>query len=294
MIKSMTAYGRARYASEGRDITVEIKSVNGRYFDCTVKMPRTYLFLEDKIKSYLQKNVISRGKIDVFITYRDTAQNSSVSVNMELAQAYVKALREIAQVCGVRDDISALGVARNPDVFVTDSPEPDMEKEWETLLLPLKEAAANFDAMRTTEGEKTRADISEKMDNVTAWAKEAGQLSKAHISGYRDKLEARIRQILSDHQVEIEEQRILTECAIMADKLAVDEELARLDAHREAFFDMLSEGGPCGKKLDFLMQEFNRETNTLGSKANNTQISRLVIAMKNELEKIREQGQNIE
>ena len=294
MIKSMTAYGRARYASEGRDITVEIKSVNGRYFDCTVKMPRTYLFLEDKIKSYLQKNVISRGKIDVFITYRDTAQNSSVSVNMELAQAYVKALREIAQVCGVRDDISALGVARNPDVFVTDSPEPDMEKEWETLLLPLKEAAANFDAMRTTEGEKTRADISEKMDNVTAWAKEAGQLSKAHISGYRDKLEARIRQILSDHQVEIEEQRILTECAIMADKLAVDEELARLDAHREAFFDMLSEGGPCGKKLDFLMQEFNRETNTLGSKANNTQISRLVIAMKNELEKIREQVQNIE
>lgn len=294
MIKSMTAYGRARYASEGRDITVEIKSVNGRYFDCTVKMPRTYLFLEDKIKGYLQKNIISRGKIDVFITYRDTAQSNSVSVNMELAQAYVNALREIAQVCGVRDDISALGVARNPDVFVTDSPEPDMEKEWETLLLPLKEAAANFDAMRTTEGEKTRADISEKMDNVTAWAKEAGQLSKAHISGYRDKLEARIRQILSDHQVEIEEQRILTECAIMADKLAVDEELARLDAHREAFFDMLSEGGPCGKKLDFLMQEFNRETNTLGSKANNTQISRLVIAMKNELEKIREQVQNIE
>ena len=294
MIKSMTAYGRARYASEGRDITVEIKSVNGRYFDCTVKMPRTYLFLEDKIKGYLQKNIISRGKIDVFITYRDTTQNNSVSVNMELAQAYVKALREIAEVCGVRDDISALGVARNPDVFVTDSPEPDMEKEWETLLLPLREAAANFDAMRTAEGEKTCADISEKMDNVTAWAKEAGQLSKAHIGGYRDKLEARIRQILSDHQVEIEEQRILTECAIMADKLAVDEELARLDAHREAFFDMLSEGGPCGKKLDFLMQEFNRETNTLGSKANNTQISRLVIAMKNELEKIREQVQNIE
>ena len=294
MIKSMTAYGRGRYTGEGRDITVEIKSVNGRYFDCSVKMPRAYLFLEDKVKGYLQKNVISRGKIDVFITYRDTAERGAISVNMELAEAYVKVLRQMGEQLGVRDDISVMGLARNTDLFQTESPEPDMEKEWETLLLPLKEAAAAFDAMRMAEGVKTQADITEKMNNVTAFAKEAGELSKAHIGGYREKLEARIRQILADQQVEIEEQRILTECAIMADKLAVDEELARLDAHRTAFFDMLAEGSPCGKKLDFLMQEFNRETNTLGSKANNTQISRLVIAMKNELEKIREQVQNIE
>lgn len=294
MIKSMTAYGRGRYTAEGRDITVEIKSVNGRYFDCSVKMPRAYLFLEDKVKGYLQKNVISRGKIDVFITYRDAAEKGAISVNMELAEAYVQVLRQMGEQLGVRDDISVMGLARNTDLFQTESPEPDMEKEWETLLLPLGEAAAAFDAMRMAEGEKTKADITEKMDNVTAFAKEAGELSKAHIGGYRDKLEARIRQILADQQVEIEEQRILTECAIMADKLAVDEELARLDAHRTAFFDMLKEGSPCGKKLDFLMQEFNRETNTLGSKANNTQISRLVIAMKNELEKIREQVQNIE
>ena len=294
MVKSMTAYGRARYTADGRDITVEIKSVNSRYFDCTVKMPRAYLFLEDKIKGYVQNNAISRGKIDIFITYRDTAQNDSIAVNVELAQAYVSALRELAKTCEVRDDISVMGLARNPDLFLTESPEPDMEKEWATLLLPLAEACKAFDAMRSVEGEKTRADISEKMENVTAFAREAGELSKAHIGGYREKLEARIRQILADNQVDIEEQRILTECAIMADKLAVDEELARLEAHREAFYEILNEGSPCGKKLDFLMQEFNRETNTLGSKANNTQISRLVIAMKNELEKIREQVQNIE
>ena len=236
----------------------------------------------------------SRGKIDIFITYRDTAQNDSIAVNVELAQAYVSALRELAKTCEVRDDISVMGLARNPDLFVTESPEPDMEKEWDTLMIPLSDACKAFDAMRSAEGEKTRADISEKMENVTAFAREAGVLSKAHIGGYREKLEARIRQILADNQVDIEEQRILTECAIMADKLAVDEELARLEAHREAFYEILGEGSPCGKKLDFLMQEFNRETNTLGSKANNTQISRLVIAMKNELEKIREQVQNIE
>lgn len=294
MIKSMTAYGRARYTGEGRDITVEIKSVNGRYFDCTVKMPRTYLFLEDKIKAYVQNNVISRGKIDIFITYRDNLNNNPVTVNMEMAKAYTTALREMAEACGVKDDISVMGLARNTELFSAETPDPDMEQEWNTLLLPLKEACAAFDAMRGAEGEKTKADISEKMNNVTAFAKEAGQLSHESIAGYREKLECRIRQLLADTQAQIDEQRILTECAIMADKLAVDEELARLDAHREAFFDMLKEGSPCGKKLDFLMQEFNRETNTLGSKANHTQISRLVIAMKNELEKIREQVQNIE
>lgn len=290
----MTAYGRARYTEGARDITVEIKSVNSRYFDCTVKMPRAYLFLEDKVKNYVQTHAISRGKVDVYITYADKAQSGALAVNFEWAQSYVKALRELAAATGVRDDISVMGLARHPDVFYTEVPDLDTDKEWQVLLLPLSEACKAFDAMRTLEGEKTRADISEKMNVVASLADEAAALSKEAIASYRDKLEARIRQILSDHSIVLDEQRILTECAIAADKLAVDEEIARLHAHVEAFFDMLSEGSPCGKKLDFLMQELNRETNTLGSKANHTVISRLVIAMKNELEKIREQVQNIE
>ena len=293
IMKSMTAYGRARCTDQNREITVEIKSVNGRYFDCSVKLPRAYLFLEEKVKAYVQAHAITRGKVDVFITYAGETQTTLVA-NTEAAKQYVEMLRKLGEACGVRDDITIMGLARNPDLFIQSTEEPDVEAEWLALKKPLQMACEAYVATRKAEGEKTKQDISEKMERVMALAREAEALSRADISGYRDKLEARLRQILQDNKVTADEQRILTECAIMADKLAVDEEIARLYAHKEAFDEILREGSPCGKKLDFLLQEFNRETNTLGSKANNTRISGIVIAMKNELEKIREQIQNIE
>lgn len=294
MVKSMTAYGRAVGTLPGGVLTVEIRSVNSRYFDCTVKLPRTHLCLEDRVRSYLQNEVISRGKVDVFLGYVRSDGGAVIRPNTGAALQYVAALRELAEACGVPDDITAMGLAKNPDLFLSDTGEVDADAEWAAWKPVIAEAGRAFDARRTEEGRRTEQDITEKMGHVTAWAKEAGERSRADIAGYHDKLKARLRQVLSDNKVTADEQRILTECALMADKLAVDEELARLDAHREAFFSILREGSPCGKKLDYLMQEFNRETNTLGSKACNAEIAHIVVSMKNELEKIREQVQNIE
>lgn len=294
MVRSMTAYGRATYADDSRTVTVELKSVNSRYFDCNVRLPRAYLFLEEKIKSYLQKSVTTRGKVDVFVTIEDKSRAMTITPDLALAKNYAQALRQVCEACGLREEVTLSQLARHPDLFATTAPEIDTEAVWEMLLPVLKEAGDAFKATAEKEGERTKADISEKMEQVTAYAKEAEQISQGNIKGYREKLEGRIRQMLSDNKISIDEQRILTECAIMADKLAVDEELARLKAHRKAFYDILSEGSPCGKKLDFLLQECNRETNTLGAKGNDAGIAGLVIGMKNELEKIREQIQNIE
>ena len=294
MVKSMTAYGRAVFADELHSVSVELKSVNSRYFDCNVRLPRAYLFLEEKIKAYLQKNVTSRGKVDVFVTIEDKSRAATITPDLELAKNYANALREVAEACGLKESVTLSQIARHPDLFATAAPEIDADATWNLLLPVLSEAGAAFKATAEAEGERIQADISEKMEKITAFAKEAEQISQANIGGYRDKLESRIRQMLSDNKISIDEQRILTECAIMADKLAVDEELVRLGVHRKAFFDILAEGSPCGKKLDFLLQECNRETNTLGSKGNDAGIAGLVINMKNELEKIREQIQNIE
>ena len=295
MIKSMTAFGRAKREGENKNITVELKSVNSRYFDCSVKMPRSYIFLEERIKNYVQKNAIGRGKVDVFLTVENLkTDNVSVGIDEGYAKSYIEALRTLRDTFGLADDISVMSVARNQDVFSYARADEDLEAEWETIREVLDEAIAGFVTMRTVEGEKAEADIKAKIEQVRAYAAEVEQISATDTVGYRDKLESKLRAILDDNNVTIDENRLLTECAVWADKIAIDEELVRLRSHFGAFYDIINSPEPSGRKLDFLMQELNRETNTIGSKANNARIARIVVNMKGELEKIREQIQNIE
>ena len=295
MIKSMTAFGRARRESESKNITIELKSVNSRYYDCSVKMPRAYIFLEDRIKNYVQKNAIGRGKVDVFLTIENLkTENVNVGIDEGYAKSYIEALRTLRDTFGLADDISVMSVARNQDVFSYERAEEDLEAEWEIIRSVLDEAIAGFVTMRTAEGAKAEADIKAKIEQVRAYADEVEKISAEDTVGYRDKLEAKLRAILDDEKIAIDENRLLTECAIWADKIAIDEELVRLRSHFGAFYDIIASSEPSGRKLDFLMQELNRETNTIGSKANNARIARIVVNMKGELEKIREQVQNIE
>jgi uncharacterized protein (TIGR00255 family) len=291
----MTAFGRAKVEGIDKDITVEIKSVNSRFFDCTVKMPRAYSFLEERVKAYIQKNAVSRAKLDVYITV-DNHENSvgTVSYDRGYAESYVNALRAMRDELGLVDDITVMSVARNTEIFRTARPDIDAEAEWERLSSALAIAVADYDAMRTREGERAFADLSLKIDTVRGFVNEIEAISKEDTVGYRDKLEARIRTFLEDAKITPDENRLLTECAIWADKLAIDEELVRLRSHFGAFYDIIESKDPSGRKLDFLMQELNRETNTIGSKANNARIARIVVNMKGELEKIREQIQNVE
>ena len=295
MIKSMTAFGRAKREGEDKDITIEIKSVNSRFFDCNVKIPRAYSFLEERIKNYVQKNAVSRAKVDVFVTVdRHTSDVGTVAIDKEFAASYIAALRELAASFDIRDDISVMSVARNQDIFTYEKPDADLEAEWETIRSVLDLAIAEYVATRSAEGAKAEADIKGKIEKIRAYADEVEKISHEDTVGYRDKLEARLRQILGDNSVTVDENRLLTECAVWADKIAIDEELVRLRSHFGAFYDICDMREPSGRKLDFLMQELNRETNTIGSKANNARIARIVVDMKGELEKIREQVQNIE
>ena len=295
MIKSMTAFGRAKVEGVDKDITVEIKSVNSRFFDCTVKMPRAYAFLEERVKAYIQKNAVSRAKLDVYITV-DNHENSvgTVSYDRGYAESYVNALRAMRDELGLVDDITVMSVARNTEIFRIARPDIDAEAEWERLSTVLALAVSDYDAMRTAEGQRIERDIMVKVENVRAFTDEVEKISHEDTVGYRDKLETRLRAILADNAVTIDENRLLTECAIWTDKIAIDEELVRLRSHFGAFYEIAGGKEPSGRKLDFLMQEMNRETNTIGSKANNARIARIVVNMKGELEKIREQVQNIE
>lgn len=295
MIRSMTAFGRAKREGETKNITVELKSVNSRYFDCSVKMPRAYIFLEERIKNYVQKNAIGRGKVDVFLTVESLkTENVSVGIDEGYAKSYIEALRTLRDTFGLSDDISVMTVARNQDVFSYARADEDLEAEWEAIREVLDEAISGFVEMRTVEGKKAEDDIKAKIEQVREYAAEVEEISNTDTVGYRDKLEARLRAILDDNNVAIDENRLLTECAVWADKIAIDEELVRLRSHFGAFYDIINSPEPSGRKLDFLMQELNRETNTIGSKANNARIARIVVNMKGELEKIREQIQNIE
>lgn len=295
MIKSMTAFGRAKIEGAEKDITVEIKSVNSRFFDCSVKMPRAYLSLEERIKNYIQKNAVARAKVDVFITVDNhSTAPQKLDVDRSYLESYIAALHELRDGFGLKDDISVMTVARNQDIFRTTRVDADLESEWAMLCPVLDAAIADHTAMRTVEGEKAIADIKGKIELIRTFVDEIEAISKEDTVGYRDKLEERLRKILQDNSVEIDESRILTECAIWADKIAIDEELVRLRSHFGAFYDIAASKEPSGRKLDFLMQEMNRETNTIGSKANNARIARIVVNIKGELEKIREQVQNIE
>ena len=295
MIRSMTAFGRSRVTTEEKDITVEIKSVNSRYLDCTVRMPRRYGFLEDKVKTYAQQNGISRGKVEIYVGV-DTLADTEVEILLDEAYAkgYITALEKLRDTFSLRDDISVMSVAQNREVFTTKRTEDDEEGDWLMIKEVLDKALAEFVDARKVEGEKIEKDITSKIEGIRAKAKIVAEYSDEEIKAYNAKLTERIKQFLDDNNITIDEARILTESAIYADRVAIDEEITRLNCHFGAFYDILASGEPCGRKLDFLLQEINRETNTIGSKAQHLEIAKLVVDIKAELEKIREQIQNIE
>jgi uncharacterized protein (TIGR00255 family) len=290
----MTAYGRHSGSAGGKEITVEIKSVNNRFLDCSIRLPRNYSYLEEKVKKEISARGISRGKLEVNITVNKTECDTSLSLDKEYAAAYIEALRSLRDEFSLRDDISVMSVARHPEIFVVTTPEVDEDAEWADLLSALSPAIDGFILAREREGANLERDMFAKIENLRSLAKKVAELSEKDIKGYRARLEERLRTVLADNRVTIDENRILTECAIFADKVAIDEELVRLESHFGAFIEFLNAKEPVGRKIDFLLQEMNRETNTIGSKGSDTEIARLVVEMKSELEKIREQIQNIE
>ncbi len=295
MFKSMTAFARARKTVGGKDITAEIKSVNNRYLDCNVKISRLYSFLEDKIKQYVQANGISRGKVEIYVNV-DLLENEGVEISLDTAYAksYIDALYKLRDTFGLPDDISVCRIASNKEIFNVKKPEDDIEGDWQDIKEVVDIALADFLERRKTEGENLLRNIREKLENIKGFVAKIAENSAQDTKEYAKKLEDRIVKFLADNSVQIDEQRILTEVAIFADKIAIDEELVRLDSHFGAFEEIVNSNEPAGRKLDFLLQEMNRETNTIGSKASNADTAHLVVNIKNELEKIREQIQNIE
>ena len=292
MVKSMTGYGRARQERNGRNITVEVRSVNNRYLDCTVKMPRAYIFAEDTMKALVQK-YISRGKVDVFVTVDAvTADQTVVQVNEPLARSYYQALSRLREMFSLEDGLSAATLARFPDVLAVTKAEEDLEMISADICAVLEEALTAHRQMRSVEGEKLFSDIAGRADTIESVVAKVEERSPQTVSEYRARLEAKMREVLQS--TTIDESRILTEAAIFADKIAVDEETVRLRSHLSQLRTMLSGDEPVGRKLDFLIQEVNRECNTIGSKCNDLTIARDVVNMKAEVEKIREQVQNIE
>ena len=292
MVKSMTGYGRARQERNGRNITVEVRSVNNRYLDCTVKMPRAYIFAEDAMKALVQK-YISRGKVDVFVTVDAvTADQTVVQVNEPLARSYYQALSRLREMFSLEDELSATTLARFPDVLAVTKAEEDLEMISADICAVLEEALTAHRQMRSVEGEKLFSDIAGRADTIESVVAKVEERSPQTVSEYRARLEAKMREVLQS--TTIDESRILTEAAIFADKIAVDEETVRLRSHLSQLRTMLSGDEPVGRKLDFLIQEVNRECNTIGSKCNDLTIARDVVNMKAEVEKIREQVQNIE
>lgn len=292
MVKSMTGYGRARQTLNGRDITVEVRSVNNRYLDCTVKVPRTYIFAEDSVKARVQK-AVSRGKVDVFITIDAAAADETVvAVNEPLARGYYEALTRLKDMFSLEDGLNAVTLAKFPDVLTVTKAEEDLESVAADICAVLDEALAAYNAMRTVEGGKLREDIAGRADTIEAVVGKVEERSPQTVAAYREKLLARMQEVLQSTAVD--ESRILTEAAIFADKIAVDEETVRLRSHLSQLRTMLESDQPIGRKLDFLIQEVNRECNTIGSKCNDLTIAQDVVNMKAEVEKIREQVQNIE
>ncbi len=295
MIHSMTAFGRCRSTVDDKDITVEIKSVNNRFFDCSVRLPRAFSYIEEKIKPYLQSKGISRGKVDVSISIeRVGTPETHIAVDEVYATEYIAALRSLGEKYGLLDDISIMKVAQNRDVFTTVRTEDDVEKDWEAISSVLGEAVDIFLVGRAREGANLAEDIKCKIEKLRAYAKQVEAISADDVKGYKEKLEEKLRTMLADNRIVFDESRILTECAIFADRVAIDEELVRLSSHFDGFYSILESSEPIGRKLDFLVQEINRETNTIGSKCSNAEIAAIVVEMKCEIEKIREQIQNLE
>ncbi|MBQ9415030.1 MAG: YicC family protein [Clostridia bacterium] len=292
MIRSMTGYGRAHQTIDGMDITFEVKSVNHRYFEYSSRLPRAYGFLDDKIKSYLQ-SAISRGKVDVYLFIQTVdAPGASVAINHTLASAYVEALRELQKTYDLRDDISVMGLSRMPDLLTVQRSAEDEDAIWEAVRTVADEAIARFIAMRETEGERLRDDILSRRETILENVAKVEERSPQTVQEHMKKVEARMRELL--YGAAVDEQRLLTEAAIFADKIAVAEETVRLRSHLDQLQDMVLGDAAVGRKMDFLIQEINREANTIGSKASDVTIARIVVDIKAEIEKIREQLQNIE
>ena len=292
MIKSMTGYGRARKTLNKRDITVEVRSVNNRYLDCTVKMPRMYTFAEDAIKQCVQK-AISRGKVDVFITVDASAADvAKVTVNRELAAGYAAALRDLSEVCGTEPHITPEQLSRFPDVLTVTKADEDLETVSADFCEVLGEALVSYNEMRAAEGAKLAEDILGRLSTIEEYTAQVEKRSPETVREYREKLTFRMQEVLQS--TTIDAQRILTEAAIYADKTAVDEETVRLRSHVAQLRGMVESNEPMGRKMDFLIQEVNRESNTVGSKCNDVSIAQVVVNLKAEVEKIREQVQNIE
>ena len=292
MVKSMTGYGRAVETVNGREFTVEIRSVNNRYLDCTVKLPRSFSFAEEAVKAAV-KAAVSRGKVDVYITVRsETEADVQVTLNKPVVEGYLAAMRQMVAEYGVADDISVSVLSRMSDVFVVDKPKADEDQLKADLLSVVDKALAAYDQMRITEGLALENDLRSRAATILELVAQVEELNPRTVSDYRKRLEEKMREVLENKS--IDESRILTEAAIFADKVAVAEETVRLRSHLEQMDAMLSGSGGIGRKLDFLLQEMNREANTTGSKCSDVKVARIVVDIKAELEKIREQTQNIE
>jgi len=292
MIKSMTGYGSAKGTSDKLEISIEVKSVNNRYLDCNIKLPRVYSSFEDSLKKKVQET-ISRGKVDVYISIDSSkADDIEIKINRPLVEAYVNAMRTIVCEHEINTDIRVADLTRFPDILQAEKREVDAEKLNADICDILSSALADFNSMREREGDKLASDISARLDRIETLTAQAEELSPKSVEEYRKKLEARMNEILQS--VNIEEARILTEAALFADRVTINEELVRLKSHISQLREMLSSSEPIGRKMDFLVQEFNREANTVGSKGNDADMSKVVVDLKAEIEKIREQAQNIE
>ena len=292
LVKSMTGYGRCLETVNGREFTVEVRSVNNRYLDCTVKLPRSLTFAEENVKQAV-KAAISRGKVDVFITVRsEGGMEAKVTLNTAMVEGYLSAMKQMVTDYGVTDDISVSLLSRMNDVFSIEREEVDEEQLLSDLMGVVGKALENYNAMRCTEGKALENDLRSRGDTILTLVSQVEAGNAQTVVDYRTRLENKLKEVLAN--TAIDESRILTEAAIFADKVAVDEETVRLRSHLQQMNTMLTTGGAIGRKLDFLLQEMNRETNTIGSKCSDVRLARIVVDMKAELEKIREQTQNIE
>lgn len=294
MIKSMTGFGRCETVLNGREITVEIRSVNHRYFEFSCRTPRGYGFLDDKLKAYVNSKV-SRGKIDMYVSISASDETpAEVTVNHQLVAGYLNAMKEISETYGVENDVTVVSLSRFPDVFTVHKAAEDEEQIIADVLSAVDTALASFISMREAEGEKMKADILSRANTILSIVGEIEERSPQTVQEYEQRLLERIRQTLADNDVSIDEQRVLTEVAVFADKVAVAEETVRLRSHFEQLKKFLEYEEPVGRKIDFIIQEMNREANTIGSKVQDAVLAHKVVDIKSEIEKIREQVQNIE
>lgn len=292
MLKSMTGYGRQESLTAGKKILVEIRSVNQRFTDYSIKLPRHLAFLEEKVRSFASEK-ITRGKVDIYISVENYEEaDKSIILNSALAKNYIDTLQQLRDEFNLHDDISVMNVARYTELFKTERKEEDQDEIWKAVKEVMAEALEAFVAMREREGERIEKDLTERIEYMKTLAIKIDERSPQTVADYKERLYTKIKELLEDR--DIDEGRVLTEVAIFADKVAVNEETVRLGSHFEEFYNILNSGEAAGRKLDFLIQEINREVNTIGSKAQDIEIAKMVVELKGEIEKLREQIQNIE